>query len=56
MPKDGGQVSHGNSFYLVVQNGKAVKYYDGYSEEDKGVPYDTIAIDLETLIKEGPRD
>lgn len=56
MPKDGDQVSHGSFFYLVDQNGKAVKYYSGYTEEDKGVQYDTIAIDLETLIKEGPQD
>lgn len=56
MPENGDQVIHGVSFYLVDQNGVAVKYYDGYSEEDRGVQYDTIAIDMETLIEEGPID
>lgn len=52
MPKEGDQVMHGVSFYLVDEKGVAVKYYDGYTEEDKGVQYDTIAIDVETLIEE----
>lgn len=46
------QVMHGSSFYLVDEKGIAVKNYAGYSEADDGVPYDTIAIDMETLIKE----
>lgn len=52
MPKDSDQVMHGVTFYLVDEKGVAVKYYDGYTEEDKGVQFDTIAIDMETLIKE----
>lgn len=56
MPKDGDQVMHGTTFYLVDQNGVAVKNYSGYTEEDKGVQYDTIAIDMEKLIEEGPID
>lgn len=47
------QVLHANTFYLVDENGVAVKNYTGYSEEEDGVSYDTIAIDMETLIEEG---
>ncbi|MBB5148587.1 MULTISPECIES: SCO family protein [Ureibacillus] len=53
MPEDGDQVIHGSSFYLVDENGVAVKLYSGYSEEEnsgQAVPYDEIAIDIETLI------
>lgn len=46
------QVVHMNTFYLVDENGVAVKNYSGYSEEADGVPIDTIAIDLQTLIDE----
>ncbi|WP_342469431.1 SCO family protein [Ureibacillus sp. FSL K6-3587] len=52
-PEDDDQVIHGSSFYLVDENGVAVKYYSGYSEEEnsaKAVPYDEIALDMETLI------
>ncbi|MDN4492455.1 SCO family protein [Ureibacillus sp. BA0131] len=48
MPSDGDQVIHGSTFYLVDENGVAVKNYPG--SED--VPVDTIAIDMETLIQE----
>ena len=52
MPKDSDQVIHANTFYLVDEQGIAVKNYSGYSAEDGGVPIDTIAIDLKTLIKD----
>lgn len=48
MPTEGDQVVHGSTFYLVDEKGVAVKNYPG--SED--VPYDTIAIDIETLIDE----
>lgn len=48
MPTEGDQVVHGSSFYLVDENGIAVKNYAG--SED--VPVDTIAIDIKTLIEE----
>lgn len=44
------QVMHANTFYLVDEQGVAVKNYTGYSQTDGGVPFDTIAIDMETLI------
>ena len=43
------QVIHGSSFYLVDQNGIAVKNYSGNNE----VPKEEIVIDIETLIEEG---
>ena len=46
------QVMHANTFYLVDEQGVAVKNYTGYSQTDGGVPFDTIAIDMETLIAE----
>jgi len=52
MPTEGDQVIHGSSFYLVDEKGIAVKNYTGYSDSDDGVPFDTIAIDIETLIEE----
>lgn len=52
MPTEGDQVIHGSTFYLVDENGIAVKNYTGYSETEEGVPLDTIAIDMETLIEE----
>lgn len=52
MPAEGDQVLHGSTFYLVDENGVAVKNYTGYSESEEGVPFDTIAIDMETLIEE----
>lgn len=53
MPTNSDQVLHANTFFLVDENGVAVKNYTGYSEQEDGVSYDTIAIDLETLIEEG---
>lgn len=44
------QVMHANTFYLVDEQGVAVKNYTGYSQTDGGVPFDTIAIDMESLI------
>ncbi len=43
------QVIHGSSFYLVNQDGVVVKNYSGYQD----VPYDTIAVDMETIIEDG---
>ncbi|MBK3495219.1 SCO family protein [Viridibacillus sp. YIM B01967] len=43
------QVIHGTSFFLVDQNGIVVKSYGGYQD----VPFDTIAVDMETLIADG---
>jgi protein SCO1 len=43
------QVTHGSSFFLVNQEGEAVKSYDGYME----VPHDIIVEDMEALIKAG---
>lgn len=50
-PAEGDQVMHGTTFYLVDENGIAVKNYTGVSS-DQEVQYDTIAIDMETLIEE----
>lgn len=46
------QVIHGVTFFLVDEEGVAVKSYSGYSEKEDGVPIKTIALDLETLIEE----
>lgn len=46
------QVYHSVSFYLVDEKGVAVKYYDGSSSDENGVPKDTIVVDLDTLIEE----
>jgi protein SCO1 len=46
------QIIHANTFYLVDENGVAVKNYTGYSSDEDGVPYDTIVTDLESLIDE----
>ncbi|ATP40558.1 cytochrome c oxidase assembly protein [Solibacillus sp. R5-41] len=46
------QVMHANTFYLVDEKGVAVKNYTGYSQTEDGVPYDTIAVDLQSLIEE----
>ncbi|WP_213423033.1 SCO family protein [Bhargavaea massiliensis] len=43
------QVTHGTSFFLVDQEGNAVKSYDGYME----VPHDLIVEDMEALIEAG---
>ncbi|TWJ60983.1 SCO1 protein [Bacillus paralicheniformis] len=44
-PEDEDQVIHQSSFYLVDQNGKVVKDYDGA----KKTPYDEIIADIKTL-------
>jgi len=46
------QVMHANTFYLVDEQGIAVKNYTGYSQTEDGVPFDTIAVDMESLIEE----
>ena len=46
------QVYHSSSIFLVDEKGVAVKYYDGYTADANGIPIDTIAIDLDTLIEE----
>ena len=46
------QVYHSSSIFLVDEKGVAVKYYDGYTTDAGGIPIDTIAIDLDTLIEE----
>ncbi len=51
-PEEGDQVMHGTTFYLVDENGVAVKDYSGLSDGDQQVAFDTIAIDMETLIEE----
>ncbi|MFP3917306.1 SCO family protein [Lysinibacillus telephonicus] len=51
-PANDDQVIHSARFYIVDENGIAVKDYLGYDENPEGVPYDTIAIDMETLIEE----
>ena len=43
------QVIHGSRFYLINQNGVAVKNYTGFED----VPKEEIVIDMETLIEEG---
>ncbi|MEK4760306.1 SCO family protein [Viridibacillus sp. FSL E2-0187] len=43
------QVTHQSTFFLVDQNGVIVKTYSGYQD----VPFDTITIDMETLIEDG---
>lgn len=51
-PTDSDQVVHMNTFHLVDENGIIVKNYSGYSETADGVSYDTIALDMKTLIEE----
>jgi len=45
------QVIHSSVFNLVNQDGVVVKNYSGYKE----VPFDTIAVDMETLIEDGKK-
>ena len=52
MPENSDQVLHQSYFFLVDEKGINVKSYSGYSEQEDGVSYDTIAIDMETLIEE----
>lgn len=49
----GDNVVHANTFFLVDQNGVAVKNYSGVQVGNSEVPIDTIVTDLEALIKEG---
>jgi protein SCO1/2 len=51
-PASGDQVIHQVYFYIVDEKGNSVKTYSGYTETDAGVPIDTIAIDMKTLIEE----
>ncbi|MFY3790203.1 SCO family protein [Ureibacillus sp. MALMAid1270] len=51
-PDNGGEVTHMSTFHLVDETGTVVKNYSGYSETEGGVPFDTIAIDIKTLIEE----
>ncbi|KGR77776.1 SCO family protein [Ureibacillus manganicus] len=51
-PADGGEVMHMVTFHLVDEKGTLVKNYSGYSEAEGGVPFDTIAIDIKTLIED----
>lgn len=51
-PADGGEVVHMSTFHLVDETGTVVKNYAGYSETEGGVSFDTIAIDMKTLIEE----
>lgn len=55
MPTSGDQVLHANTFYLVDENGVAVKNYTGASEQADGVSLDTMAFDLEALIKQSKK-
>ncbi|SOC37199.1 SCO family protein [Ureibacillus acetophenoni] len=50
-PEDGGEVIHMSTFHLVDETGTLVKNYDGYSA-DGSISFDTIAIDMKTLIEE----
>ena len=52
MPTNSDQVLHANTFHLVDEKGIIVKNYTGYSETEGGVSYDTIALDMQTLIEE----
>lgn len=51
-PEEGDQVIHQIYYYIVDEKGNSVKTYDGYSETEGGVQFETIAIDLKTLIGE----
>ena len=55
MPTDAkdNQVIHQSYFFLVDENGVAVKNYTGATMDGEEISYDTIAIDMETLIEEG---
>ncbi|WP_197277571.1 SCO family protein [Bacillus sp. FJAT-27245] len=44
-PKEGDQVIHGTTFYLVGKDGLVKKYYSGVSD----VPYESILDDIKTL-------
>ena len=46
------QVAHNSIFYLVDEQGIAVKNYTGYSTTSNGVPVNTIVEDMRALIEE----
>ena len=46
------QVIHADTFFLVDEKGVAVKNYSGTAQGTDGVQYETIASDMEALIKE----
>ncbi|OCS82971.1 SCO family protein [Caryophanon tenue] len=46
------QVIHGITFYLVNEDGIAVKNYTGYAEDDNAVPIEQMAKDLQQLIEQ----
>nr|WP_205831559.1 SCO family protein [Bacillus sp. RO2] len=46
-PKNGGEVVHGTSFYLIDQEGTIIKSYDGLD-----VPYEDILEHVEILLSE----
>ncbi|WP_245676148.1 SCO family protein [Domibacillus iocasae] len=46
------QFVHGTSFYLVDQQGKAVKSYQGTKQGSEDVPYDEIVQDVKQLSKQ----
>lgn len=50
--KGNDQVIHADTFFLVDEKGIAVKNYSGYGTGEDGVPYETIASDMEALIAE----
>ena len=49
----GDNVVHANTFFLVDQNGVAVKNYSGVQVGNAEVPFDTIVTDVKTLIEQG---
>lgn len=51
-PAEGGEVVHMSTFHLVDETGTLVKNYTGYSVTEGGVSYDTIAIDMKSLIED----
>lgn len=51
-PDNGGEVIHMSTFHLVDETGTIVKNYSGVSETEGGVPIDSIAIDIKTLIED----
>lgn len=46
------QVIHGITFYLVNKEGVAVKNYSGYAEDEKAVPIEQMAKDLQALAEQ----
>lgn len=46
------QVIHAVTFFLVDENGVAIKNYRGYAENDSDVPVEQMARDLESLLEQ----